>query len=119
MDAVRKTALVTGASRGIGAALVSAFTGRGFNVVACSRNMEESSEVHASDRVALVDGDIGDPQTGARAVEAALARFDSLDVVVNNAGILLAKPFTAYTAEDLAMLVSTNVAGFFHVTQRA
>src|SRR4051812_27662468 len=96
----RKVALVTGASQGIGAGIVKAFVERGFNVVANSRKVTRSIEVAASDHVALVDGDIGQPATAARVVEAALSRFGSIDVLVNNAGIFFTKPFTDYTAED-------------------
>ncbi len=112
-----RTAIVTGASQGIGAAVVKAFVGRGCNVLASARTMSRSSEVAASDRVALVDGDIGDPATAAKIVETALARFRSIDVLVNNAGIFFTKPFTDYTRDDLRSLVSTNIEGFLYVTQ--
>src|SRR6267154_1816211 len=117
MSGPRKTAIVTGASQGIGAGIVKGFVERGFNVVATSRKVTQSTEVAASDRVALVDGDIGKPATAARVVEAALARFKSIDVLVNNAGIFFTKPFTDYTAEDFKVLVSTNLEGFLYVTQ--
>jgi NAD(P)-dependent dehydrogenase (short-subunit alcohol dehydrogenase family) len=113
----RKTAIVTGASQGIGAGIVNAFVDRGFNVVANSRKVSESAEVAASDSVALVDGDIGDPAIAARIVETALARFKSIDALVNNAGIFFVKPFTDYTAEDFKALVSTNLEGFLYITQ--
>jgi NAD(P)-dependent dehydrogenase (short-subunit alcohol dehydrogenase family) len=119
MSGPRKTAIVTGASQGIGAGIVRAFVERGFNVVANSRKMTQSTEVVASNQVALVDGDIGDPATAARIVETALSRFKSIDVLVNNAGIFFAKPFTDYTAEDFKGLVSTNLEGFLYVTQLA
>ena len=117
MSNQRKTAIVTGASQGIGAGIVNAFVERGFNVVANSRKVTQSTEVAASEHVALVDGHIGEPTTAAKIVESALARFGSIDVVVNNAGIFFTKPFTDYTAEDLRSLVSTNVEGFLYVTQ--
>ncbi len=117
MSERRKTAIVTGASQGIGAGIATAFVERGFNVVASSRKMTRSTEVAASDRVALVDGDIGEPATAARIVETALSRFQSIDVLVNNAGIYFTKPFTEYTAEDFASLVATNLGGFLYVTQ--
>jgi NAD(P)-dependent dehydrogenase (short-subunit alcohol dehydrogenase family) len=119
MSIERKVALVTGASQGIGAGIVKAFVERGFNVVANSRKVTSSVEVAASDRVALVDGDIGQPSTAARVVEAALSRFRSIDILVNNAGIFFTKPFTAYTAEDIRSLVSTNLEGFLYLTQLA
>jgi NAD(P)-dependent dehydrogenase (short-subunit alcohol dehydrogenase family) len=119
MNSTRKTAIVTGASQGIGAGIVRAFVERGYNVVANSRKVTQSSEVAASDRVALVDGHVGEPATAARVVETALARFRSIDVLVNNAGIFFTKPFTDYTADDFRSLVSTNLEGFLYVTQIA
>ena len=119
MSGPRKTAIVTGASQGIGAGIVNAFVERGFNVVANSRKMTQSAEVAASDRVALVDGDIGQSATAAKVVETALSRFRSIDALVNNAGIFFTKPFTDYTAEDFRSLVSTNLEGFLYVTQLA
>jgi len=119
MSDLGKTAIVTGASQGIGAGIVKAFVERGFNVVATSRKATQSIEVEVSDHVALVDGDIGQPATAARVVEAALSRFRSIDVLVNNAGIFFTKPFTEYTAEDFQSLVSTNLAGFLYLTQLA
>ena len=119
MSVPQKTAVVTGASQGIGAGIVKAFVERGFNVVASSRMVTQSTEVAASNHVALVDGDIGEPATAARIVETALSRFKSIDVLVNNAGIFFTKPFTDYTAEDFKSLVSTNLGGFLYVTQFA
>src|SRR5512135_1857080 len=119
MSGSRKTAIVTGASQGIGAGIVKGFVARGFNVVANSRKMSQSIEVAASNHVALVDGHIGEPETAAKIVETALSRFKSIDALVNNAGIFITKPFTDYTAEDFRSLVSTNVEGFLYVTQLA
>src|SRR5436309_12609649 len=117
MSSTRKTAVVTGASQGIGAGVVRAFVERGYSAVASSRKVTQSTEVAASDCVALVDGDIGEPATAAKIVETALARFQSIDALVNNAGIFFTKPFTDYTAEDFRSLVSTNLEGFLYVTQ--
>src|SRR5262245_8081060 len=117
MSSTRKTAIVTGASQGIGAGIVKGFVERGFNVVANSRKVTQSTEVAASDHVALVDGHIGVPATAAKIVETALSLFQSIDVLVNNAGIFFTKPFTDYTAEDFKSLVSTNLEGFLYVTQ--
>src|SRR5712672_1240097 len=119
MSGSPKTAIVTGASQGIGAGIVKGFVERGWSVVANSRKITQSTEVLASDHVALVDGHIGEPVTAARIVETALSRFHSIDVVLNNAGIFFTKPFTDYTAEDIRSLVSTNVEGFVYVTQLA
>ena len=119
MSGSMKTAIVTGASQGIGAGIVKGFVERGFNVVANSRKVTQSTEVAASDFVALVDGDIGQSATAAKIVETALSRFLFIDVLVNNAGIFFTKPFTDYTSEDVRALVSTNVEGFLYVTQLA
>src|SRR5438876_12450441 len=117
MSGTRKTAIVTGASQGIGAGIVKGFVERGWSVVANSRKVTQSTEVAASNQVALVDGHIGEPATAAKIVETALSRFKSIDALVNNAGIFFTKPFTDYTAEDFRSLVSTNLEGFLYVTQ--
>src|SRR5215467_4408464 len=117
MESQRKTAIVTGASQGIGAGIVKALAEQRYNIVANSRKVTHSNEVAASNDVALVDGHIGEPSTAARVVETALSRFHSIDVLVNNAGIFFTKPFTEYTSEDFKSLVSTNLEGFLYVTQ--
>src|SRR5256712_10979041 len=119
MSSQRKTAIVTGASEGIGAGIVQGFVARVFNVVANSGTVTQSAEVTASDHVALVDGHIGELAAAATIVDTALARFTSIDALVNNAGIFFTKPFTDYTAEDFRSLVSTNLEGFLYVTQLA
>ena len=108
---------MTGASQGIGAGIVKALVERGFNVVANSRKVTQSTEVAASDQVALVDGHIGEPATAVKIIETTIARFKVVDVLVNNAGIFFTKPFTDYTVEDFKALVSTNLEGFLYLTQ--
>jgi NAD(P)-dependent dehydrogenase (short-subunit alcohol dehydrogenase family) len=112
----KKTAIITGASGGIGAGLVEGFLGEGYNVVATSR--EANRKLTSSNSLVLLDGDIGNQRTAAHAVEAAISNFGAVDVLVNNAGIFLKKPFTDFTTEDFDALVSTNLLGFFYVTQR-
>ena len=119
MANTQKTVIVTGASQGIGAAVVKAFLERGYNVVGTSRNATKSAELKASDKLALVDGDIGQAATAQKAIETAIEKFGSVDVVVNNAGIFSAKPFTDYTIDDFRALVSTNLEGYIHITQLA
>src|ERR1700693_5619689 len=114
-----KTAIVTGASRGIGAGLVEAFLKRGDNVVANSRNITKKNPFVAAANVALGDGDIGDTDTAARIVDTAVSRFGRIDVLINNAGVFIPKPFTEYTTEDFNTLVSTTLAGFLYVSQLA
>jgi len=117
MANVQKTAIVTGASQGIGAGLVEASLKRGYSVVASSRNISKANPFPASPNLALVDGDIGDPKTAAEIVDTAVFRFGWVDVLINNAGIFIPKPFTEYTTEDLNALVSTTLAGFLYVSQ--
>jgi NAD(P)-dependent dehydrogenase (short-subunit alcohol dehydrogenase family) len=115
MGAEQKVAIITGASQGIGEALVKAYRDRNFRVVANARSIKPSSDPD----VLAVAGDIADPKTGERIVSAALERFGRIDTLVNNAGIFVAKPFTDYTDEDYARMLGINLTGFFHITQRA
>lgn len=111
----KKTAIVTGASRGIGAGLVEAFLNEGYNVVGTSRHISRS--LTASTSLVLVDGDIGNQETAAKTVDAAIKHFGTIDVLVNNAGIYRGKHFTEFTNEDFNALVSTNLLGFLYITQ--
>lgn len=112
----KQTAVITGASGGIGAGLVERFLQEGYNVVATSRDTYQKPTTSGS--LVLLNGDIGKRQTAAQAVEAAVKNFGSINVLVNNAGIFLNKPFTDFTVEDFESLVSVNLLGFFHITQR-
>ena len=114
-----KTIIVTGASQGIGAALVKTFLERDYSVVASSRNMTRSGAFVPSDKLALVDGDIGQLATATKIVDTATSRFRSIDALINNAGIFFSKAFTDYTTEDFKVLSSTNLEGFIYVTQLA
>jgi NAD(P)-dependent dehydrogenase (short-subunit alcohol dehydrogenase family) len=111
----KKTAIVTGASGGIGAGLVEGFLKQGYNVVATS--LSASQSLTATPSLVFVDGDIGKQETAVKAVEAAIKRFGTIDVLVNNAGIFRTKPFTDFTTEDFNALVSTNLLGFLYITQ--
>src|SRR6202790_2524800 len=104
-----KTAIVTGASRGIGAGLVAAFLKGGYDVVANSRNITKVNPCAGAANVALVDGDIGHPGTAATIVDTAISRFGRIDVLINNAGVFIPKPFTEYTTEDFNTLISTTL----------
>jgi NAD(P)-dependent dehydrogenase (short-subunit alcohol dehydrogenase family) len=113
----KQTALITGASGGIGGGLVEGFLREGYNVVATSRNANR--KLTTSGSLVLLEGDIGNQQTAADAVEAAINNFGTIDVLVNNAGIFLTKPFTDFTTEDFNALVSTNLLRFFYITQHS
>jgi NAD(P)-dependent dehydrogenase (short-subunit alcohol dehydrogenase family) len=117
MTEQQKTVIVTGASQGIGAAVVNLFLNRGYNVVGNSRNIEKENQLPRADNLAVVGGDIGQAATAARIVETAIKRFRRIDALVNNAGIFIVKPFTDYTSEDFKALSSTNLDGFVFLTQ--
>ena len=110
-----KVAVITGASSGIGAALVAAYRRAGFRVVANSRSITAS----ADPGVLAIAGDAADPATAERIFSEGVDRFGRIDTLVNNAGIFTAKPFTAFTAEDWAANIGTNLASFFHLGQLA
>src|SRR6478672_654770 len=115
MSQPQKVAIITGASRGIGAALVPAYRKLGYAVVAVARSIED-----ANDRdVLAVAVDVSQPGSGARIVDAALERFGRVDTLINNAGIFVAKPFTEYTDEDYDAVTGVNLRGFFEVSRSA
>jgi NAD(P)-dependent dehydrogenase (short-subunit alcohol dehydrogenase family) len=115
MGIEQKVAVITGASQGIGAALVKAYRDRNYRVVATARSMKPSSDTD----VLVVSGDIADRNTAERAISEGMARFGRIDTLVNNAGIFIARPFTQYTEADYAAMVAVNLTGFFHITQLA
>ena len=110
----KKVAIVTGASRGIGAGLTSAFREAGYSVVATAVSIPPSDDPD----LLTVRGDLTDPETAEQVVTQALARFGRIDTLINNAGIYIGKPFTGYTLEDFSAITGINLAGFFHITQR-
>ncbi|MGY3489129.1 NAD(P)-dependent dehydrogenase (short-subunit alcohol dehydrogenase family) [Bradyrhizobium sp. USDA 4011] len=114
MGAEQKVAIITGASQGIGEALVKGYRDRNYRVVANSRSIKPSTDAD----VLAVPGDIGDPEVADRVVKQALARFGRVDTLVNNAGIFVAKPFTDHTDQDYASVLATNLNGFFYITRR-
>ena len=110
-----KVAVITGASQGIGAALVAAYRDAGYQVVANSRSIALSSDPD----IATVAGDISDPVVAERVIATAVERFGRIDTLVNNAGVFTAKPFTDFTPADWASNIGVNLAGFFNATQAA
>jgi len=118
MRAKRKTIIVTGAARGIGAGITKALIERGYNVVGSSLNIT-ASDFDVTDRLAVVRGDIGDPSTAREIASRAMDTFGSIDGVVNNAGIFLTKAFTEYTTQDFEKLSGTNLRGYINITQLA
>jgi NAD(P)-dependent dehydrogenase (short-subunit alcohol dehydrogenase family) len=109
----RKVVVITGASQGIGAALVKAYRARDYRVIATARSVQPSSDMD----ILVVTGDIADRDTAQRAISEGLSQFGRIDTLINNAGIFIAKPFTEYTQADFAAILAVNVSGFFHITQ--
>src|SRR5262249_23694017 len=114
MTSERKVAVITGASRGIGAALLRAYRDIGYHVVASSRSFGKSHDPSTP----AISGDIVSANTADLIVELAMERFGRIDTLINNAGVFIAKPFTEYSEADFATMVGVNLAGFFHLTQR-
>jgi NAD(P)-dependent dehydrogenase (short-subunit alcohol dehydrogenase family) len=115
MGVEQKVAVITGASQGIGAALVKAYRDHNYRVVATARSIKPSNDDH----VLAVPGDIAVRKTAERAISEGMTRFGRIDTLVNNAGIFIAKSFTQYTEADYAAIVAVNLTGFFHITQLA
>ncbi len=115
MSNEQKVVIITGASQGIGAGLVRAYRDRNYRIVATSRSIKPSTDPD----IHTVPGDISKSETADRVVREALERFGRIDSLVNNAGVFLAKPFIDMTQEDYDQNLGVNVAGFFHITQRA
>jgi len=115
MSADQKVAVITGASQGLGEGIVKAFRARNYRVVGTSRKIQPSEDPD----FLTIAGDIGDPATGKEVIDAALSHFGRVDTLVNNAGIFIAKPFTEYTDQQYKEVLSTNLNGFFYITQHA
>lgn len=115
MATERKVAVITGASQGIGAALVDAYRRHDYRVVATARTIEPSHD----DDVVAVAGDIAERETARRTIATCIDRFGRIDTLINNAGIFISKPFTQYTEADYAVITGVNSTGFFHMTQLA
>jgi NAD(P)-dependent dehydrogenase (short-subunit alcohol dehydrogenase family) len=114
-----RVAIVTGASSGIGLGITQALREHGYRVIATSRTISKCKDLKPSADLVLLDGDISKKETAMKVAEAAVSHFGRIDLLVNNAGIYLPKPFTDYTPEDFDKMIGTNVAGYFFVTQQA
>jgi NAD(P)-dependent dehydrogenase (short-subunit alcohol dehydrogenase family) len=115
MSTLEKVAIVTGASKGIGAGIVRQFLAKGYRVVACSRNVATSGQPNLVE----VTGDISQPEIASLVIERAKEHFGRIDTLINNAGAFLPKPFTEYTGSEFTMLLQVNLGGFFHISQKA
>jgi NAD(P)-dependent dehydrogenase (short-subunit alcohol dehydrogenase family) len=119
MNSTQKpTAIVTGASSGIGLGITLALIKHGYDVVGTSRTISKSKDLKASADLILIDGDVSKKETAVNVAEAAIKHFGRIDLLVNNAGIFIPKPFTEYTEDDYNSVMNTNVASFFYMTQQ-
>jgi NAD(P)-dependent dehydrogenase (short-subunit alcohol dehydrogenase family) len=114
----KPVAIVTGASSGIGLGIVQALLDRGYRVVGTSRTITKSKELTSSADLVLVDGDVSKKETAVKVADAAVKDFGRIDLLVNNAGIFIPKAFTDYSENDYNLVMNTNVASFFYMTQQ-
>ncbi|MHC5256605.1 SDR family NAD(P)-dependent oxidoreductase [Streptomyces sp. UC4497] len=114
-----KTALVTGAARGVGKATVALLHARGARVVALDLRPDITALPDEFPGVLAVPGDITQEETAVHAVQSALDTFGGLDILVNNAGRTLNKPLTETTAEDWDAVMDVNARGAFFCTREA
>jgi hypothetical protein len=114
----KQVAIVTGASSGVGLGITQALLQHGYHVVANSRNISKSRDLKPSSDLILVDGDISKQESAIKVADVAIKHFDRIDLLVNNAGIYIRKPFTDYTPADFELMIGTNVAGYFFITQK-
>jgi len=114
----KQVAIVTGASSGMGLGITQALLRHGYHVVANSRNISKSRDLKDSSDLILVDGDISKIESAVKVVDAAIKHFNHIDLLVNNVGIYMPKPFIDYTPADFELMIGTNVAGYFFITQR-
>jgi NAD(P)-dependent dehydrogenase (short-subunit alcohol dehydrogenase family) len=113
----QKVVIITGASRGIGAALAKRFRDLDYGVVATSRSIMKTGSI-SDDATLRIEGDIGEPDTAARVVDRAMEHFGRIDTLINNAGIFIPKPFVDYSLQDFASMTGVNLKGFFHISQQ-
>ena len=118
MTPKQKAVIITGASRGIGAALANRFRELDYGVVATSRSIMKTGFL-SDDATLRIEGDICEPDTAARVIDAAMERFGRIDTLINNAGIFIPRPFVDYSLDDFASMIGVNLGGFFHISQRA
>jgi NAD(P)-dependent dehydrogenase (short-subunit alcohol dehydrogenase family) len=114
----KRVAIVTGASSGMGLGITQGLLQHGYRVVANSLHISKSKDLKPSSDLILVEGDIGKMDTAIKGADAAIKHFDRIDLLANCAGIYIPKPFTDYTPEDFELMISTNVVGYFFITQR-
>ena len=120
-----KTAIVTGASKGIGYAVADALAAAGANVVICARSAEDVArasrglESRGEGRVMGVTCDMRDHDDVRRLIDHAVEEFDGLDVLINNAGVGLFSPIDELTPEEWRGIIETNLNGPYYASHAA
>lgn len=112
-----KTIFITGCSSGIGRETVKLFQSKGWNVVATMRSPDKETELNQLDQVLVTRLDVLDQESIRSAVEAAMSRFDGIDVLVNNAGYGAYGPLESFSSEKIRRQFNTNVIGLLDVTR--
>lgn len=119
----KKIAIITGASSGIGLALARAYLDLGYGVVGNARTLtrlkKAAEQLGSREAFVPVEGDIGRLEVAKRLFDTALEHFGHVDVLVNNAGVFIAKPTADVGVDDVEQMISTNLKGFFYPTQQA
>src|SRR5258705_13939085 len=120
-----KVALVTGGSRGIGAAIAKRLAADGANVaITYAKDASAASSVvkaieHNGGKAVAIQADAADVEAVKSAVEKTVATFGRLDVLVNNAGTAIPKPFEEATLEEMNRVIDINIRGVYVATQAA
>ena len=118
-----KTAIVTGASSGLGFAITEAYLKLGYNVVGNARTLARLEDAAAAlgdpANFLPVEGDIGKPETATRLFARAVEQFGTVDILIANAGIFIPKPVVDFSVEDVEAMIETNIKGFVYPAQEA
>jgi NAD(P)-dependent dehydrogenase (short-subunit alcohol dehydrogenase family) len=112
-------AFITGGSSGIGAATARAFAARGVQVGIAGRDIAALEQVAADTNGIFIPGDLRDPGCARRTIEAAVDALGGLDIVVSNAGMGWAGPFTSMSESDIDSLLDVNLRAAAHLTRAA
>jgi len=112
-----KTVFITGASSGIGKETAKLFSKKGWNVIATMRNPQAEKELTKLKNVKLVQCDVTNQNSIKTAIEEGIKAFNSIDVLINNAGYYILGPFEASTHEQIKRQIDTNLFGLIEVTK--